>query len=109
MRRFGLILIFCLSVNFGHAQDWGRIWCFGDSAGIDFSNLSMPVADSSWMDCSRSCASVGDSANGLLMYAHTDYYPVWFQGSNWTTAIHNASHNVMINGDSLIGYSSDAL
>ena len=101
-----VILCFCLcsfSSTDLFSQDWGRFWCFGDSAGINFSNLSAPVADSSWMDCAESCAAMGDTIHGLLAYAHTDYWPLWIAGSYRTTVIHNKNHQIMIYGDSLIG------
>jgi hypothetical protein len=89
-------------MGFSFAQDTGRFWCFGDSAGIDFSNTSLPVPTMSMMDCPYSCSSVSDN-QGLLMYAHTSYYPQIILGSLRTTVIHNRYHKVMQNGDSLIG------
>ncbi len=83
-------------------QDWNRVWCFGDSAGIDFSNLSMPAPISSLMDSPYSCSSVGDSS-GLLMYSFTPYIPLYVQGYNRTVVIQNKYHGVMLHGDSLIG------
>jgi len=83
------------------AQDSGRYWCFGDSAGIDFSNLSMPVPVFSFMDTPYSSASLGDSL-GLLMYAHTRYWPLFIQNSRRTTVVRNRYHGLMQNGDSLI-------
>jgi hypothetical protein len=102
-RIFFVYSIFYLLNNNLKAQDYDRVWCFGDSAGINFSNITLPVPDSSFMDCAQSCASIGDSLNGLLMYAHTQYWPLWTLGSSRTTTIHNSAHEVMINGDSLIG------
>ena len=98
-----VILILFLDIRTAASQAWNRFWCFGDSAGVDFSNLSTPVPITSLMDCAESCASVGDSANGLLMYAHTDYWPLWLAGSLRTTVVHNYQHQIMENGDSLIG------
>ena len=39
-----LIIIFILFSNFCFAQNQNSIWCFGDSAGIDFSNRVMQPA-----------------------------------------------------------------
>src|SRR5204862_4293824 len=94
-------LIFSV-LNIINAQDWNRIWCFGDSAGIDFRNLSVPAPLVSYIDTKESCASVGDT-NGLLMYAHTDYWPLYVQGCERTTVVHNKYHELMKYGDSLVG------
>ena len=100
---FGILLNIFFHVQTGIGQDWGRYWCFGDSAGIDFADVNNPITFQSEMDCSESCASVGDSVNGLLMYAHTDYWPLWIAGYNRTTVVHNKFHQIMFNGDSLVG------
>jgi hypothetical protein len=84
-----------------YGQYNNRYWCFGDSAGIDFSNLSMPATFPTYMDCPYSSTSIGDSL-GLLMYAHTVYWPLWIAGSERTTVVHNRYHDIMENGDSLI-------
>lgn len=94
------------SVN---GQDWGRYWCFGDSAGIDFSNPAVPTPFESYMDNAWSCASIGDSAHGLFFYAHSFYWPRWLQGTLLTTAVHNKYHSLMDNGDSLIGDMHDGM
>ena len=52
------------------AQNRNSIWCFGDSAGIDFRNVSMPVPISTGMDGRGSCASISDSVGNLLFYAY---------------------------------------
>jgi hypothetical protein len=105
-----LVCVFLLVCNNSlFAHDWGRYWCFGDSAAIDFTNVSNPISTFSFMDSPRSCTSVGDSANGLLMYAHSFYWPLWSVGSERTTVVHNSNHQVMINGDSLFGEFNNTL
>ncbi len=84
------------------SQGNSHYWCFGDSAGIDFSNASIPASIFSYMDCPYSSSAYGDN-DGLLMYAHTSYWPQVILGSLRTTVIHNRYHNLMANGDSLIG------
>jgi hypothetical protein len=104
--RILILLIYLLSFFLNtvklNAQGLNSYWCFGDSAGIDFSVLSMPVPITSFMDSPYSCASIGDSS-GLLMYAHTSYWPQFIVNSYRTTAVHNRFHSIMQNGDSLIG------
>ncbi len=102
-KLFVLTFFLVLNVNFVSAQDWGRYWCFGDSAGINFSDLSNPTMFTTYLDCAQSNTSIGDSLNGLLMYAHMNYWPYYLQGIQRQTVIHNSSHQIMINGDSLIG------
>ncbi len=85
-----------------YGQNMNRVWCFGDSAGIDFSNLTIPKPDSSYMDCPRSCTSISDTLGRLLFYAHSFYWPLWISGSNRNTVVRNRNHEIMTNGDSLI-------
>ena len=76
LRSILLLLVVQLAIsNRLYPQDWGRYWCFGDSAGIDFSDPAYPIPTFSEMDCAESYASVGDSIHGLLLYVQTDYWP----------------------------------
>jgi hypothetical protein len=103
IRPIAFLLLYSFSqISNVNGQRVNQYWCFGDSAGIDFTNLSMPVPITSYMDCPYSCTSVGDT-NGLLMYAHTSYWPLYVLASSRTTVVHNKFHNIMQNGDSLIG------
>ena len=103
MKKRILFIYFNIITFSIYGQDWGRYWCFGDSAGIDFSDVSIPTPFVSSMDNAFPCTSIGDSANGLLFYAHSYYWPNFIQGGNRTTAIKNKHHLLFINGDSLIG------
>ena len=68
-------------------------WYFGSKAGIDFSS-GVPVADtSSMMGAPEGVSSISDSAGNLLFY--TNGLKVW-----------NKIHQVMENGDSLMGHQS---
>lgn len=85
------------SVNV-HSQGYNNIWCFGDSAGIDFSNVSNPVPIQTNLDTRGSCVSICDSAGQLLFYAST----------RSTYGIHscqilNGAGDIIENGDSIIG------
>jgi hypothetical protein len=100
------IVIFCyvflMAFNAG-AQKRNYIWCFGDSAGIDFNNLSNPTTFQSGMDCKGSCCSIADTSGSLLFYASTSYRPLYQQGYIKLGAIYNKMHQVMQNGDSIVG------
>lgn len=64
---FGLLL--CVSIA-TLSQNRNSIWCFGDSAGIDFRNVSMPVPITTGFDTRGTCASVSDSLGNLLFYSN---------------------------------------
>lgn len=53
------------------AQNRNSIWCFGDSAGIDFRNIANPVPISSGMDGRGGCSSISDSSGNLLFYSYS--------------------------------------
>ena len=81
------------------AQNRNSIWCFGDSAGIDFRNVSIPVPISTSLDSRGSCVSISDSIGNLLFYANTRA-----NGSiSQTGIVYNKNHEIMQNGDSIAG------
>ncbi|MBK7856850.1 MAG: T9SS type A sorting domain-containing protein [Bacteroidetes bacterium] len=96
IKLFVLMLICTIAV----AQHSNKIWCFGDSAGINFSMPNAPTFFSSGMDCRGSSCSIADSTDSLLFYAHTLNY---YLTSNIRGAVRNKMHNIMDNGDSIIG------
>ena len=101
MKTIHRIIICCLvllSSNSILGQKSQYIWAFGDSAGIDFNNLSNPQAIESAMDSRGSCASISDSLGNLLFYAGINYYGIGF-----STNVYNSLHQQMPNGDSLKG------
>jgi hypothetical protein len=76
------------------------VWCFGDSSGIDFNNLSTPQAIHSKAKSRGTCASIADSTGNLLFY--TSYNTELFMGGNTLNGeVYNANHNLMVNGDSI--------
>ncbi len=91
---FILLLIFS-SVN---AQKENNIWCFGDSAGIDFNDPTNPVTFTTSLDTRGSCVSIADSMGQLLFYANTR---ATLPGN--TTRIWNKYNQLMDNGDSIVG------
>ena len=94
-RIFFLLLFICNSVS---AQFKNSIWIFGDSAGIDFSNVNNPVPIISGMDGRGSSASICDSAGNLLFYAFTIA-----NTSNHSSHVFNSQNSLMSNGDSIMG------
>lgn len=79
------------------------IWCFGDSAGIDFNHAGGPLLFTSMVKGRGSCCSIADSSGQLLFYAQTAYLPLYYGGSHRLGVIFNRNHQVMDNGDTLVG------
>jgi hypothetical protein len=93
--RVILLVLFIQIAGVAHAQYNGNIWCFGDSAGINFnSNSTFTTAVKS----RGSCASIADSLNGLLCYAYTR---ATITGN--TTLLFNGQNQPVINGTNIIG------
>jgi len=68
-------LIFILLVTDAlKAQNKNSIWCFGDSAGINFSNINNPVPFTSSVEGRGSCVSIADNNGNLLFYSNTWMY-----------------------------------
>jgi hypothetical protein len=94
------MLVFCSVLN---AQNRNNIWCFGDSAAIDFNNIGNPTTLHSSVNSRGSCASISDTAGQLLFYSayDADAYlnggPPFYGGE-----VYNKNHNVMSNGDSIV-------
>ncbi|MBK7388877.1 MAG: hypothetical protein IPI23_07330 [Bacteroidetes bacterium] len=72
IRPLFLIIAFSIIACGVNAQKRGNVWCFGDSAGIDFSNLGLPQVFTSSLDTRGSCASIADTSGQLLFYAETN-------------------------------------
>ena len=97
--RVRVALIFLLLVPSAlTAQKRNNVWCFGDSTGIDFSNVSFPLPIESRMDGRGSCVSISDSAGALLFYAYTRA-----STPGNTTVVRTRADSVMDNGDNIIG------
>lgn len=75
------------------AQKEANIWCFGQRAGLDFSN-GRPVSTTHCMLATmEGCASLADANGNLLLY--TNGVSVW-----------NRDHELMPNGNRLMGHRS---
>jgi hypothetical protein len=99
MRATLLFFLIFISAADSFCQNRNSVWCFGDSAGIDFSS-GAPVTFASGMDGRGSCSSIADTNGNLLFYADT-------RAGNWwySTRVYNSQHQIMQNGDSINGES----
>jgi len=101
--KYFYICLFCLLPFCGAAQFKNNVWCFGDSAGIKFlPGGGTQLFNSSTLTRGGSC-TIADSAGNLLLYANTFYYPLWSQGYLRLGVAFDRNHNLMQNGDTLVG------
>ena len=63
---FGILFSFL-----SEAQNRNSIWCFGDSAGINWNNPQQPQFFSCATKTRGTSVSVADSSGNLLFYAYT--------------------------------------
>ena len=90
-------LILLLLTNFSAAQNRNNVWCFGDSAAIDFSSGN-PVPSISSLDTRGTCVAISDTSSNLLFYCNTRAATAGFTGLIW-----NRNHLLMLEGDSIAG------
>jgi len=94
-------IIFVLTIIlpiFGFSQKQGNVWYFGDHAGLDFNNgvpvvLTNGATYNDGIPHSEGTSVISDSSGSVLFY--TNGQEVW-----------NRLHNIMPNGDSLLGHLS---
>ena len=80
------------------AQNRNALWCFGDSAGLNFIDTANVTTFSTGLDTRGTCVSIADINGNLLFYAGTR------AGISITsTLVFNRNNVVMENGDSIIG------
>src|SRR5205814_544967 len=79
-------------------QNQNSIWCFGDSAGIDFTNWNNPTPIATGFDTRGSCVSICDPSGMLLFYADTRATI-----GHFSCLVYDRLDNLMMNGDSLHG------
>ena len=103
MKIISLFLFILLSPVVVLSQQQNYNWCFGDSAGITFNNLSNPTPFQSGMNSRGSCASISDSLGNLLFYASTPYRQNMVNGLSRLAAVFNKQHLLMQNGDTIVG------
>lgn len=98
-----LLVAFILLRGIAEAQNQNSVWIFGDSAGIDFSNLSNPVPITSANESRGTCVSISDTVGQLLFYAYSPEIALWQSGgTNKLGIIKNKFHQKIPGGDSLI-------
>jgi hypothetical protein len=95
------ILFLVLFCHFGYGQKRNAVWCFGDSAGINFSDTANPYTFVSEMNSIGSCSSICDSAGNLLFYCSTPDINGFLNGVYPLGIVYNRNHEMMLNGDSL--------
>ncbi len=94
-----IIIVFSFSVQ---AQFTDKVWCFGDSALMDF-NGGVPVPGISASNSSDSPASICDSAGNLLFYCVDRDAQLSNNGSSpYVGKVYSKNHQLMQNGSSLI-------
>jgi len=104
-RRFLVALIGLFNCALLLAQKQDRVWCFGDSTGIDFNDLNNPKAITTAVGpWSLECySSIADKNGNLLFYAAgVDDLNTSFVG----VRVWNRQHTLMLNGDSIKGHPS---
>ncbi len=87
-----LSLSFLLSVSIS-AQKFKNNWYFGNKGGLNFDGDSANLLTNSAMVTSEGCASISDQEGNLLFYSNGEQ--LW-----------DKSHQVMPNGDGLLGSTS---
>ena len=70
MKRICSIVFFVIPIICS-SQNKNSIWCFGDSAGIDFYTPNNPQVFSSGMNGRGGCGSMADSNGNLRFYAYS--------------------------------------
>jgi Secretion system C-terminal sorting domain len=98
MKSLAVIAFFLLTNVSLFAQKYrGDVWCFGDSAGIDWSIPSNPSKFISMNKGRSGTVSISDSNNNLLLYA--GYLS---DGTSQTRCrVNNRFHKKILNGDSV--------
>lgn len=104
MRLTLLIIILFLSSNL-FAQKQGNIWCFGDSAGIDFNNISSPQPYISVIRSRGSCVSICDTLGNLICYAAPTVTHIT-PADSFNVRVFNKNNLMLLNGDSIVGEAS---
>jgi gliding motility-associated-like protein len=87
------LLVICVMATHGMYAQQANIWYFGDRAGLNFNTSPPSALLNSQMFTHEGCATISDSIGNLLFY--TDGRHVW-----------NRDHQVMPNGDGLMGHES---
>ncbi len=96
MKKIQLLLLLIFIANNAFSQLNNSVWCFGDSARIDFFGASV-TAFSSTVISRGSCVSIADTG-GLIYYAFTR---ATVTGN--TTLVKTFNDSIMSNGVNIVG------
>ncbi|MBL0340462.1 MAG: hypothetical protein IPP71_05755 [Bacteroidetes bacterium] len=74
------LLLFCSYKS--NAQNRNMVWTFGDSAGIDFTNIQNPIPIATGIDGRGSCVSISDTLGELIfsqqqVMCHSPIFHIW--------------------------------
>jgi len=98
VRLLRLLFLFSFLINRAYCQCLqDAVWCFGDSAGIDFSDTSNISVFTSAAFGEEACTSISDCSGNLLFYTGN------YQILQDIFSIYNYDHLIIENGDSLLG------
>jgi hypothetical protein len=92
------ILLLLITANV-FSQYSNNIWCFGDSAGLDFSDTTNITVFKTAVVSKGSCTSIANSSNQLFFYS---FNKAGIAGLK-TTRVFSSTHNIMQGGDSIDG------
>jgi hypothetical protein len=94
-----VLALFYTSIPLVKAQKQDYVWCFGDSAGLDF-NSGSPVPFQSAMNAHEAASSIADKQGNLLFYVGDRNFSTQY------SSVRNFNHQIMYNGDSLLSAGS---
>jgi hypothetical protein len=98
-RLFCIFLLWVLVCGSAVAQFTDRVWCFGDSAGLNFNTPgNIPAPFKANHLAKGSCVSICNANSNLLFYAYTQSGLI-----GPTTRVVDSSFNTMSNGTNIIG------
>jgi hypothetical protein len=100
MRQIYIILLFCINLNQLSAQGRNATWCFGDSAGIQFTAGGI-VGITSVLQSQEASASISDTSGNLIFYTGS-----LGGNSSYYANIYNSLNQSLFNGDSIISQTS---
>jgi hypothetical protein len=99
MKNICFLFLFICSIS--SAQLRNANWCFGDSAGINFTS-GTPIVFLSSLDTRGSCTSISDSLGNLLFYTSSSNRDLFLSGYHQVGCVYNKNNSIMAGGDSLI-------
>lgn len=100
LKSYTILILLLVNVPYSFGQGRSATWCFGDSAGIQFTSGGI-VGITTVLQSYEASASISDTSGNLLLYAGS------IGGNNIFHAnIYNNLNQQLLNGDSIISTSS---